>query len=288
MEHYAAVKERLVAGVPSNGTAIVGVDDDWCRGDRRSARASRQARGRGFRCGGKLADGIYVAGRARSCVPRRAGVTPIADLGGIGSLRGAHNAQNAACAAAAALALGLEPAAIQAGLRSFPGPRPSHGRARPPRRRALRQRFQGHQCRLRGPGAGLLQRHLLDRRRQAQDRRHRVAARFLPAHPQGLSDRRSGRRVRRDAVGQACRTRSTARSTRRSPPPRATPKPLRSPEPVVLLSPACASFDQYRNFEVRGDAFRELVRRFAGSQAHQELSRQRESLIPFKPRQCHH
>ena len=27
----------------------------------------------------------------------------------------------------------------------------------------------------------------------------------------------------------------------------------------MLLSPACASFDQYRNFEVRGDAFRELV-----------------------------
>ncbi len=35
-------------------------------------------------------------------------------------------------------------------------------------------------------------------------------------------------------------------------------------EPVVLLSPACASFDQYRNFEVRGDAFRELVRKLPG------------------------
>jgi UDP-N-acetylmuramoylalanine--D-glutamate ligase len=30
---------------------------------------------------------------------------------------------------------------------------------------------------------------------------------------------------------------------------------------VVLLSPACASFDQFKDFEARGDAFRALVRR---------------------------
>jgi UDP-N-acetylmuramoylalanine--D-glutamate ligase len=32
---------------------------------------------------------------------------------------------------------------------------------------------------------------------------------------------------------------------------------------VVLLSPACASFDQFRDFEARGDAFRELVEALA-------------------------
>lgn len=31
------------------------------------------------------------------------------------------------------------------------------------------------------------------------------------------------------------------------------------PDPVILLSPACASFDQFKDFEARGDAFREKV-----------------------------
>jgi UDP-N-acetylmuramoylalanine--D-glutamate ligase len=38
------------------------------------------------------------------------------------------------------------------------------------------------------------------------------------------------------------------------------------PGDVVLLSPACASFDQFRDYEMRGDAFREIVAALTGEQ----------------------
>jgi UDP-N-acetylmuramoylalanine--D-glutamate ligase len=36
------------------------------------------------------------------------------------------------------------------------------------------------------------------------------------------------------------------------------------PGDVVLFSPACASFDQFRDYEMRGDAFREIVAELTG------------------------
>jgi UDP-N-acetylmuramoylalanine--D-glutamate ligase len=36
---------------------------------------------------------------------------------------------------------------------------------------------------------------------------------------------------------------------------------------VVLLAPACASFDQYKDFEERGDHFREVVGRLGGERS---------------------
>ena len=119
LEHYAAVKERLVAGVQPQGTSIVGVDDGWSRN---IADRIEQAGRRVVRVSVKnpLADGIYVE---RETILRASGGarSEIASISSIGSLRGLHNAQNAACASACALALGVASDVLQKGLRSFPG-----------------------------------------------------------------------------------------------------------------------------------------------------------------------
>ncbi len=261
MEHYAAVKERLVAGVPSNGTAIVGVDDEWC-----SAIAVRLAQSGKhvvrISVQRKLSSGIY-AEQWRLVGADGGSADTIADLSGIGSLRGLHNAQNAACATAAVLALGLEPAAIQAGLRSFPGL--VHRMEELGRRGKILlvndskatnadSAAQALACFadifwIAGgkPKTGGIEslRKFFPRIRKAYligEAANEFAATLgneVPHEIDGTLDKALAAAVR-DAEASA------------------------APEPVVLLSPACASFDQYRNFEVRGDAFRALVRALPG------------------------
>ncbi len=257
MEHYAAVKERLVAGVPSQGgTAIVGVDDNWCSNiaDRLDKAGKRLVRVSVKR---KLAGGIYAEG-PRLMRAEASGTLEIAELSGIGSLRGVHNAQNAACAAAAALALGLDPTAIQAGLKSFPG--------------------LAHRMEEVGRRGFVL--FVNDSKATNADSTAQALACFTDifwiagGKPKtgGIESLRSFfPRIRKAyLIGEAANEfaatlgndvpheingtldKALAAATRDA---EASP----SREPVVLLSPACASFDQYRNFEVRGDAFRELV-----------------------------
>ena len=261
MAHYAAVKERLIAGVPEDGTAIVGIDDDWCRAvaDRREQSGKRVVH---ISVRRQLSDGIYLEGQ-RIMRADAAGVVPIAELGGIGSLRGLHNAQNAACAAAAALALGVQPAAIQAGMRSFPGL--AHRMEEVGRRDAVLfvndskatnvdSAAQALACFsdifwIAGgkPKTGGIEslRSFFPRIRkayligEAADEFAATLADDVPHEINGTLDK---------AVAAAARDAAASAAS----------------EPVVLLSPACASFDQYRNFEIRGTAFRDLVRALPG------------------------
>ncbi len=261
MEHYAAVKERLVAGVPKDGTAIVGVDDEWC--ERIAARLAQSARKVvPISVRHALSNGIF-ADNKRIMRAIAGDTTLVADIGGIGSLRGLHNAQNAACAAAAALALGLDAAAIQAGLRSFPGL--AHRMEEVGRRGAIlfvndskatnaNSTAQALACfndifwiaggkpktggieSLRGFFPRIRKAYLIG---EAADEFAATLGTSVPHDIAGTLDK---------AVAAAARDAQASGA----------------PEPVVLLSPACASFDQYRNFEVRGDAFRGLVRTLPG------------------------
>jgi UDP-N-acetylmuramoylalanine--D-glutamate ligase len=261
LEHYAAVKERLVAGVQSQGTAIVGVDDGFSRA---TADRIEQAGKRVVRVSVKnpVADGMYVdhetiwraAGGARS---------EIARIGGIGSLRGLHNAQNAACASACALALGVSREVLQKGLRSFPGlahrmeqvgrrdnvlfVNDSKGTNADAAAHALSSFsdifwIAGGKPKL-GGITGLAEYF------------PRVSKAYLIGEAAPEFAATLGARVPHEisqtldvAVAHAAHDAAASGLA----------------EAVVLLSPACASFDQYRNFEIRGAAFRDLVQALPG------------------------
>ncbi len=257
MENYAAIKRRLVAGVGAGGTAVVGVDDKYCRA---AADAIERAGTRVVRISvtGPVRDGFYAEGTR---IVRASGgkAHPFAQLAGIGSLRGAHNAQNAACAIAATLALGLDVQTIQRGLMSFPG---------------LAHRMQEV-----GRKGNVL--FVNDSKATNADSAARALASFSDifwiagGKPKaggitGLAEffpriRKAyliGESAEDFAVTLAGKADTAIAGTLE----RAVEMAARdagasgAKEAVVLLSPACASFDQYPNFEVRGDAFRGLVR----------------------------
>ena len=261
LNHYAAVKERLVAGVQAQGTAIVGVDDIWSRA---SADRIEQAGKRVVRISVKnpLPDGIYVA---HEVIWRAAGGarSEIAKIGGIGSLRGAHNAQNAACASGAALALGVASDVLQKGLRSFPGlahrmeqvgrrnnvlfVNDSKGTNADAAAHALSSFADIFWIAGGKPKAGGITglTEFFPRIRKAY-LIGEAADEF--AGTLGATVAHEMSRTLDVAVEHAARD--------------AEASGLK--EAVVLLSPACASFDQYRNFEIRGFKFRDLVQALPG------------------------
>ncbi|HZP77271.1 MAG TPA: UDP-N-acetylmuramoyl-L-alanine--D-glutamate ligase [Pseudolabrys sp.] len=263
MEHYAAVKERLVAQVEAGGTAVVGVDDKYCR-----AIADRLERG------GKtvvrisserpLREGLYADG-TRIMRAVKGNAHAVAELSGIGSLRGVHNAQNAACAIAAMLATGIDLPTIQRGLISFPG--------------------LAHRMEQIGRVGNVL--FVNDSKATNADSAARALACFSDIFWIAGGKPKTGGiaglaeffpRIRKAyLIGEAAKEFAGTLDRKVDNVivgnlDRAVKEASRDAaasglaQPVVLLSPACASFDQYRNFEVRGDAFRDLVRKLPGLQ----------------------
>jgi UDP-N-acetylmuramoylalanine--D-glutamate ligase len=260
MENYVALKTLVPASVEQGGTAVIAVDD----------RHTRMAAERVSRAGkdvvrvsvtAPLRDGLYAEGsRILGAVNGKAHA--IAQLAGIGSLRGAHNAQNAAVAVAVAQILGVDLAEIQKALLTFPGlphrmeevgrigkvlyVNDSKATNADSTARALAAFDDIYWIAGGKPKTGGITSlaEFFPRIRKAYligEAANEFAATLDGKVPYELSG------VLSAAIDAATRDAQGADDG------------SDRPEPVVLLSPACASFDQYRNFEARGDAFRAIV-----------------------------
>jgi UDP-N-acetylmuramoylalanine--D-glutamate ligase len=263
MEKYAAIKERLVQAAARGGQVVIGVDDDH------SAAIFTRLSGRGaavaspVSVGKVLGRGIFVVDGVLYDA-RNGRAVKVMDMAAARHLPGAHNWQNAALAYGAVRPFISDVEAIAAAIAAFPG-------------LAHRMEDVG--------GRGKV-RFINDSKATNAD----AAARALAVWPDifwiaGGKPKEGGiaslstffPRIRKAyLIGEAAQ--DFARTLDGKAPHEisgtldvalahaaADAERSAAPAPVVLLSPACASYDQFRDFEHRGDVFRALAAGLAGT-----------------------
>jgi len=252
MAAYAAAKKRLFLTQDAEGIAVLNADDP------EASDVETQARKRRFSRRGRVADGCFVSadGKVIETAPGERDIELFAasDV----PLAGVHNLENAMAAALLARAIGAEPAEIRAGLLGFKGlPHrmvkvgekdgvtwydDSKGTNPGATMKSLEGFADGTvHIILGGRNKGADLGSLTPLLRQKARRAYLIgeaAEEFAQALADTVSFERSEtlERAVRSAAGQA------------------------QPGESVLLSPACASFDQFRNFVHRGESFQALVR----------------------------
>jgi len=286
MEGYVAAKARIFRAQGPDGLALVGVDESWGQALARDlATANRHVTtvstsvhpreggdpGLSGRAGdGHSVEGLDIGGEAKAWVPAFAGMHGIEAGGGVlkingqvdidlspaRSLPGRHNAQNAAFAYAAARALGVSHDAAVEGLMTFPGlaHRMEHvatlGRVRfvndskATNADAARQALASYERSFWIAGGRAKAGGIDD----LEDLFPRVVEAFLIGEAAGPFAARLGDTPHRISGDMATAVKAAAEAAA------ATGR-----DEVVLLSPAAASFDQYPDFEARGEAFRAAV-----------------------------
>jgi UDP-N-acetylmuramoylalanine--D-glutamate ligase len=268
VDSYAAIKERLVQ---ASDLVIIGVDDEISK---QMARRRAASGGRLVKISGEqpLDEGVFAgitahAGRLDTRIVEVKDGRPrvVANLAGIGSLRGAHNAQNAAAAFAACAALGLDATTIAAGFASYPGlahrmeeagrlgdivfindSKATNADSTAKALTSFRRIFWILGGKAKAGGIESLRRYFpnIAKAYLIGEAAPVFAATF--AEDGRVAHERSG--TLETAFAAALRDASETSDG----------------EVAVLLSPACASYDQFANFEARGDRFKALVRAVPG------------------------
>ena len=254
MENYAAIKARLMKAVAQDGLTAIGVDDEYSSAIFTSLAGTNASP---VSVGKVLGRGIFVVDGVLYDAQNGAAVKVMA-LDEAPNLPGAHNWQNAALAYAAVKPFVKEPRAIAAAIASFPG---------------LAHRMES-------VGAIGKTRFVNDSKATNAD----AAAKALSVYPDifwiaGGKAKEGGieplapffNRIRRayligDAAPQFARTLDgkapyvmAGTLEKAVELAAADAETSAAPAPVVLLSPACASYDQFKDFEHRGDVFRDAV-----------------------------
>ena len=262
---YVAVKRRLFTGQDAGNVAVVGVDDDHCRQICDELRAAGRQRVLAVAVGRPVDDGVHVRdGQLIDAIGDDGAA--VLDLSELVNLAGTHNWQNAACAYAAAWALGLTADEIVAGLRTFPGlphrlERLGHvdgvlfvNDSKATNAAAAARALACFETIYwiaggRGKAGGIAAlAPYFDRIRQA----------FLIGEAAAeFADTLAGR-VACSVAGELGEAVAAATAAAHADGRK---------DAVVLLSPACASFDQFADFEARGEAFRDAVGRLRGGGA---------------------
>ena len=257
MQGYVAVKQKLLAQASDDGWVVVGVDDPDSAGIYTRMSAIRGSHAVAVAIGKVLGNGVFVIdGKLYDAWGQSAEL--IGDLKSAARLPGAHNWQNAALCYAAVRPLVSDPRAIMPAIMRFPG---------------LAHRIED-------VGQIGKVRFINDSKATNADAAARALACYSDiywiagglAKEGGIASLSSFfPRIRKAyligkaaaefeqtlsghvPVAQAGNIERAIRSAYED------ARGSESTNPVVLLSPACASFDQFRDFEHRGDVFRESV-----------------------------
>ena len=257
MDGYISAKRRIFARQRPPRTAVIGVDDEHCAALYNTLRSDGLHRVVPISVRRAVDKGVYVLdGRL---IDATAGdPAAILDLNTAPRLPGAHNWQNAAAATAAALGQGIPPATIAAGLQTFPGLR---------HRQELVTQIDNVAFvnDSKATNANAAEKALL-----CYDNIYWIAgglakeggiAPLAPLFPRirhafliGAAAEDFASTLNGKVAFDRCGDMRTALKA-------AGAMALKDNRPgaTVLLSPACASFDQFKSFEERGDIFRDAV-----------------------------